>query len=38
MVNGQWDLWGVVCWLLFPAYQCIVAAGHDRYLSSSEWP
>lgn len=31
MVNGQWNVWGVVCWLLFPAYHCIVAAGHDRY-------
>lgn len=38
MVNGEWDLWGVVCWLLFPAYYCIVDAGHDRDASSLEWP
>lgn len=38
MVNGEWDLWGVVCWLLFSAYHCIVAVGHDRYVSSPEWP
>lgn len=37
-MNGEWDLWGAVCWPLFPAYHCIVVAGHDKDVSLSEWP